>query len=118
MAGGSGIAPIFHTLASIADMKDDKIELILLFANKHEEDIVLARELEDMAQRVRVIHILSRHSAAWKGLQGHINHQILKDICPLDDPATLYVHCGPFGLNKAIRKIFSEQYPDSAIFKF
>ena len=43
MAGGSGITPIFQTLAEIARMKDEKIELILIFANKTEEDIVLRK---------------------------------------------------------------------------
>ncbi len=43
MAGGSGITPVFQTMMEIANMKDEKIELILLFANKNEEDIVLRK---------------------------------------------------------------------------
>ena len=43
MAGGSGITPVFQTIMEIAAMKDENIEIILLFANKNEEDIVLRK---------------------------------------------------------------------------
>ena len=43
IAGGSGITPVFQTLMEIANMPDEKIELIFLFANKTEEDIVLRK---------------------------------------------------------------------------
>jgi NAD(P)H-flavin reductase len=43
IAGGSGITPIFQTILEIAHLQDDKTELILLFGNKTEEDIVLRK---------------------------------------------------------------------------
>lgn len=45
IAGGSGITPIFQTLMEIAAAEEDSTELILLYANKTEEDIVLRKEL-------------------------------------------------------------------------
>ena len=43
VAGGSGITPCYQTIQEIVSMKDETIELILLFANKTEEDIVLRK---------------------------------------------------------------------------
>ena len=44
IAGGSGITPIFQAMIEIARMKEP-VKLILLFANKTEEDIVLRKEM-------------------------------------------------------------------------
>lgn len=41
MAGGSGITPCFQVIREIAKMSNESIELILLFANKTEKDILL-----------------------------------------------------------------------------
>ena len=43
MAGGSGITPIYQTIMEIAKMKDETIEMVLLFANKSAKDIVLQK---------------------------------------------------------------------------
>jgi nitrate reductase (NAD(P)H) len=34
VAGGSGITPCYQTIKEIANMKDETVEMILLFANK------------------------------------------------------------------------------------
>ena len=33
IAGGSGITPMYQTMMEIANMKDEKVDLIFLFAN-------------------------------------------------------------------------------------
>jgi cytochrome-b5 reductase len=118
IAGGSGITPIFQTLIELAAMKEEVIELILLFANKAEDDIVLRKELESHSNRIRLHYILDQPPAHWPHLKGHITPEVLTSICPLDDPETLYVHCGPFGMNKLIRDLFQHSYPKSLLFKF
>lgn len=118
MAGGSGITPIFQTMMEIAAMKDEKIELVLLFANKSEEDIVLRKELEGMSNRIRIHYILDVAPEGWTHYKGYITHEILKEICPLDDPTTVYIYCGPPPMNKLIRDLFGEHYPKSVIFKY
>lgn len=45
MAGGSGITPCYQVIREISKMKNEDIELILLFANKTEQDILLRKEL-------------------------------------------------------------------------
>lgn len=58
MAGGSGITPIYQTIQEIIKMNDEKIEMIILVANKSEEDIVLRKEMEEWQPRVKVHFIL------------------------------------------------------------
>ena len=43
IAGGSGITPVYQTMMEIANMKNENTELVFLFANKTEEDIVLRK---------------------------------------------------------------------------
>jgi cytochrome-b5 reductase len=55
-------------------MKDEKTELILLFANKTEEDIVLKKEIDDLKERVTVKYILDHAPPNWKEYSGYITH--------------------------------------------
>lgn len=102
----------------IANNKDDKTELVLLYANRTEEDIVLRKELEAKGDRIKLHFILDKPTENWPHFKGYITHELMQQICPLDDPATLYAHCGPFPMNKLIREVFGTHYPDSYIFKF
>lgn len=92
--------------------------MILLFANKTEADIVLKEELEKLRPRITLHYILDRPPSDWKGFSGYITEDILKSICPVDDPETLYIYCGPFLMNSMIRKMFEKKHPTSKIFKF
>ena len=74
IAGGSGITPVYQTLMEIANMPDEKIELIFLFANKTEEDIVLRKELEDKSDRIKLHYILDNPPEGWKGFKGYVTH--------------------------------------------
>jgi len=74
MAGGSGITPIFQTIIEIAAMKEEKVELVLLYANKTEEDIVLRKELEGLGDRLKLHYILDNPPEGWKHYKGYITH--------------------------------------------
>ena len=63
-------------------------------------------------------YILDRPPADWKGFHGYITEDVLKIICSLDEPDTLYIYCGPFGMNSMIKKMFEKNHPSSRIFKF
>lgn len=118
IAGGSGITPCYQTIREICNMPGEDIELILLFANKTEEDIVLRKELEELQPRLKIYYILDVGAADWKGFTGYVTKEILESICPLDDPNTLYCHCGPGPMNVMIRKMFTDYYPESTVFKY
>ena len=118
IGGGSGITPIFQTINEIRKMENEDIEMILLFANKKEEDIVLRKELEELEPRVKVHFILDTPPEGWKGFTGFAVKEVLEKICPLDDKDTLYVHCGPGPMNMMIREMFAKDFPESTLFKY
>jgi cytochrome-b5 reductase len=71
IAGGSGITPIYQVIREIISMGDD-LELIMLFGNKKEEDIVLRKELEALRPRLNLHYILDEPPQEWKGHSGYI----------------------------------------------
>lgn len=42
----------------------------------------------------------------------------MESVCPLNDPDTIYIHCGPPGMNQMIREVFAKYYPQSITFKY
>lgn len=52
-------------------MKDQDVELILLFANKEEKDIALRKELEELQPRLKLHFLLDKGDENWKGLTGY-----------------------------------------------
>lgn len=118
VAGGSGITPCYQTIIEILKMPNEDIELILLFANKTEEDIVLRKELEALQPRLKLHYIVDTAPQGWTGFTGFATKDVLEKICPLDDPDTMYIHCGPGPMNAMIREMFTTHYPESHIFKY
>lgn len=118
IAGGTGITPCYQTIREILKMPGEDIELVLLFGNRTVEDIILRKELEELAPRLKIHYIIDIGHEGWTGLTKYVTKEIMESICPLDDPDTLYCHCGPAPMNIMIRKVFSEFYPQSTIFKY
>ena len=77
IAGGSGITPMYQSMMEIANMPGEKIEIIFLFANRREEDIVMRKELEERKDRIKLHWLLSDPPAGWQGLKGHVSHEML-----------------------------------------
>lgn len=50
IAGGTGITPMLQIIRHIARDKNDKTQLALLFANQTERDILMRKELEEVAK--------------------------------------------------------------------
>ena len=48
-AGGTGITPCYQVIMSVRNNPDDNTKIILLFANRTEQDILLRKELEAFA---------------------------------------------------------------------
>ena len=67
---------------------------------------------------IKIHYILSHPPEGWKHLKGRITHEILKDICPLDDPATVVVSSGPKPFDNFLKDLFRSQYPNTVYFKF
>ncbi len=94
IAGGVGITPIMSMLRSLR-AQDDPRPAVLLYGNKTQADIIFREELEAMAERVKVVHVLSGHEPGWDGPRGYITDRFLRDhASELLDTADVFL-CGP-----------------------
>ena len=51
--------------------------MILLFANKQEQDIVLRKELEALGDRLKLHFIVDKADQHWKHFTGYVTKDIL-----------------------------------------
>ena len=79
---------------------------------------MLRKEIESQGDRIQFHNILDTPPEGWKGLKGYVNEEVLKSICPLDDPDTLYLYCGPPPMTQIVRGLFQDKYPKSIFLKF
>ncbi|PKI84228.1 cytochrome-b5 reductase [Malassezia vespertilionis] len=84
IAGGTGIAPMWQVLSAIASNPDDATKVTLLFGNKTEADILLRRQLNELAKdkRFNIIHYLDNPPANWNGEKGYITAEEIKKHLP------------------------------------
>jgi predicted ferric reductase len=99
VAGGIGITPFMSMIRHMRDSHDDRM-VLLLYANRHEQDIVFRDEIDGVGRlrcpRLNVVHVLSAPGPEWTGERGHINRQMILKYCPLQGLAgkPFYV-CAP-----------------------
>jgi len=97
IAGGIGITPLMSMLRHMRDTQANK-NVLLLYANKTEEDIVFRDELAEIERGERpkllVIHILSRDQD-WHGESGHVDREKIERLCGPDLAAKDFYVCGP-----------------------
>jgi len=101
VAGGVGITPLMSMLRSMRDTGDWR-HVLLLSANRTEDDIVFGQELRQMAGDPRssltVVHVLSKPRRAWQGERGHIDRDlILRHAGERLDAKAFYI-CGPLAM--------------------
>ena len=108
IAGGIGITPFLSMLRTLYDRSIEK-EVILLWGNKREKDIVFREELERMASEMpslKIIHVLSRQED-WPGERGHIDADILKKHIG-EFPGREFFICGPPSMMKSVENVLSD----------
>eukprot|EP01041_Mallomonas_annulata_P005810 gene5810-11716_t len=117
LCGGTGITPIFQVIAAVLRDPLDSTEMFVLYANKTEEDILLHKELDQMAvahpNRLQIHHVLSRSTNKQTNnnnsnntsnnniLYGRINLDMVKTYLPMGmemDAQVVALLCGPQAL--------------------
>jgi len=98
IAGGIGVTPFMSMIRHMRDTGAD-MNVVLLYANRTEDDMVFKDELERISggssPRLKVVHVLSRGSESWDGERGHINADVVtRSIEGKARDKTFYV-CGP-----------------------
>ncbi|XP_042137448.1 NADH-cytochrome b5 reductase 2 isoform X1 [Peromyscus maniculatus bairdii] len=99
IAGGTGITPMLQLIRHITKNTSDGTRMSLLFANQTEEDILLRKELEEIAtthlDQFNVWYTLDRPPVGWKYSSGFVTADMIKKHLPPPGEATLILVCGP-----------------------
>jgi predicted ferric reductase len=105
LAGGIGITPIMSMLRHMRDTGDDR-SVVLLYANRRQEQIVFRRELDEMtaggAPNLKLVHVLSRPEDGWTGERGHIDRTLIEKHCGQDPAGKTFYVCGPARMAEAL----------------
>lgn len=105
IAGGIGITPLMSNLRHMRDTGADK-QVLLLYANRTEEDIVFRDELAALKAgekpRFEVIHIISHPGDEWSGEKGHLDKEKLQRLCGDRLARSTFFLSGPPGLVAAM----------------
>ena len=96
ITGGIGITPLRSIITYCTDTGLNS-QITLLYGSRSEGTIAFREELSRLEQRnknLRVVHILSRPGADWKGRRGHVDLHMIKEEIPDYVDRVFYV-CGP-----------------------
>ncbi len=100
LAGGVGITPIRSLIEEMGPLKKD---MILLYQNKSEDEIVFRKEIDDLASKykIKVVHIVS-NDLNFKGEHGEISEGRIKKFAPDFLERDIYFCGSPDFLNKTM----------------
>jgi len=108
IAGGIGITPFMSMLRHMRDggRNDSAKNVILLYGNKTEADIVFREELEEMSAakgspRLTIEYILGDAPDGWKGRHGYITSSLIRESAGDLSERGCYV-CGPPPMMKSV----------------
>jgi len=112
IAGGTGITPMLQIIRAVLKSPLDNTRLSLIYANVNDSDILLKKELDELAaahpSRFRVFYVLNVPPTGWEGGVGFVSkEQIQLYLFPAgDDCKTLL--CGPPPMMNAMKKHLEE----------
>ncbi|XP_042547518.1 NADH-cytochrome b5 reductase 2 isoform X1 [Dipodomys merriami] len=99
IAGGSGITPMLQLIRHITKNPHDKTKISLLFANQTEDDILMRKELDEIARthldQFSVWYTLDRPPVDWRYSSGYITADMIKEHLPPPAKYTFILVCGP-----------------------
>lgn len=109
VATGTGIAP-FHAMILDAIEKKSSVPMMLYWGQRYEQDVYWREEFDTVAGSATSFswkQILSRPTAAWQGLTGHVTEHVLsmeKDLINSE----FYI-CGNKAMTEEVRARLLEQ---------
>lgn len=107
IAGGVGITPLMSMLRHMRHTQAH-LEVLLIYANKAEQDIVFRKELAELeggeSPRLKVVHVLSRAGENWSGEVGHVDAEKIQRLCGEKLVGKAFYVCGPPAMIQAVIK--------------
>lgn len=98
IAGGTGLTPMLQVVHQIVKNPEDKTQVDFVFANIAEEDILLRKELDEMAKKhanFRVHYVLEKPPKGWTGDVGYVTENVVKKHMPAPASDSIVFVCGP-----------------------
>ncbi|KAG8507236.1 NADH-cytochrome b5 reductase 2, partial [Galemys pyrenaicus] len=94
-----GITPMLQLIRHITRNPSDSTRMSLIFANQTEEDILVRKELEEVARthphQFNLWYTLDRPPDGWSYSSGFITADLIKEHLPPPEKSTLILVCGP-----------------------
>jgi len=124
IAGGSGVTPMYQLMQAITSDPEDRTQVHLLFANQSEDDILLRKEIEQMAEqhpdRIKFWYTVDRSTPEWTYSTGFIDADMIEKHLPAADDKTGIFMCGPtpminFACKPNLEKL---NHKESNVFKY
>lgn len=112
LVGGIGITAVRSICKYACDLKL-ATDIVLIYANRTEEDIAFHEDLVEMAAgnpRLRVVYTLDapRDAAAWRGRTGFISGAVVREELPDFNERFFYL-CGPPKMVDASRALLADE---------
>lgn len=105
VAGGTGITPMLQVIREALSDPEDQTEISLIFANVSEKDILCRDELEALQYlhpSFKVFYTLDKPPSKWKGGEGFVSEEMVREHLPSAKDDCLILVCGPKGLMDSV----------------
>ena len=100
IAGGTGITPMLQIIRAALKDPQDPTRLSLIYANVNYEDILLKKELDDLANkypsRFKVSYVLNNPPTGWTGGVGFVSKQQIATHLPASHENIKILLCGTY----------------------
>ncbi len=113
LSGGIGITPIRSICKYVAD-KGLSTDIVLLYGNNKEEDIIFREDLGRMAsanKNIRIVYTLTSadvNKEKWPGRSGYIDEKMIKEEIADYKERVFYI-CGPPKMVEALTNILKDR---------
>ena len=113
LSGGIGITPIRSICKFVTD-KGLPTDIVLLYGNNKEEDIIFRQDLDEMQSVNKSIHVVYTLTSPdvdqqlWQGRTGYVDDKMIKEEISDFNERTFYI-CGPPGMVESLINILKNR---------
>ncbi|KAJ3063127.1 NADH-cytochrome b5 reductase [Podochytrium sp. JEL0797] len=110
IAGGTGITPMLQIIKASLKDPQDRTKLNLIFANVNPSDILLKKELDELAakhSRFNVHYVLNNPEKGWTGGVGFVTKEMIEKHAAAPGSSKILL-CGPPPMIQAMQKFAEE----------